>query len=196
MGLTTLAALSTGELIANARPTRRAEREMRRRQRQLSRCKRGSKRRRKVKARLAALHGKITRTRETHLHQVSASLAARFGVIAVEKLNVKGLAGGMLAREVHDVAWGRLIGMLRYKAAKAGAQLIEVDPNYTSQTCPDCGIVKRKELSERVHRCPCGCVLDRDVAAAKVILLRGGIAPGGRNALATAHGLGKMCEAA
>jgi putative transposase len=102
----------------------------------------------------------------------------------------------MLAREVHDVAWGRLIGMLRYKAAKAGAQLIEVDPNYTSQTCPDCGIVKRKELSERVHRCPCGCVLDRDVAAAKVILLRGGIAPGGRNALATAHGLGKMCEAA
>jgi putative transposase len=196
MGIATLAALSTGEMIANARPARRAEREMRRRQRQLSRCKRGSKRRRKVKARLAALHAEIARTRDTHLHQVSASLSARFAVIAVEKLNVKGLAGGMLASEVHDVAWGRLIQMLRYKAARAGGVVIEVDPAYTSQTCPECGIIKRKDLSERMHECPCGCVLDRDVAAAKVILHRAGIGPGDHNSLATVNGLGKMCEAA
>jgi putative transposase len=196
VGIATLAALSTGELIANARPARRAQREMRRRQRQLARCKRGSNRRRKVKARLASLHAKIARTRETHLHQVSASLASRFGLIAVEKLNIKGLAGGMLAKEVHDVAWGRLIGMLRYKAAKAGGAVIEVDPRYTSQICPDCGIIKRKELSERIHRCECGCVLDRDVAAAKVILLRVGIDPGDHNAVATRRGLRKICEAA
>jgi len=196
MGITTLAALSTGELIANPRPARRAEREMRRRQRQLSRCKRGSKGRRKVKARLASLHGCIARTRETHLNQISASLTARFGVIAVEKLNVKGLSGGMLAGEVRDVAWGRLIQMLRYKAARAGGAVIEVDPNYTSQTCPDCGVIKRKELSERIHRCDCGCVLDRDVAAARVILDRAGIRPGARNAGATRRAPGKMCEAA
>lgn len=196
MGITTMAALSTGEMIANARPSRRAEREMRRRQRQLARCKRGSNRRRKVKERLASLHGKIARTRETHLHQVSASLVSRFSVVAIEKLNVKGLAGGMLAREVHDVAWGRFIGMLRYKVAKTGSHLIEVDPRFTSQTCPDCGIIKRKELSERTHQCPCGCVLDRDIAAAKVILLRAGNRPGQRNALATVRADEKICEAA
>lgn len=196
MGIATLAALSTGELIANARPSRRAQREMRRRQRQLSRCKRGSGRRRKVRARLAALHAKIGRTRETHLHQVSASVAAGFGTIVIEKLNVKGLAASALAREVNDVAWGRLILMLRYKAARAGGEVIEVDPNYTSQICPDCGVIKKKELHQRVHRCECGCVLDRDVAAARVILDRAGIGPGGRNALAKVHGLGKMCEAA
>lgn len=196
MGIATLAALSTGELVANARPAKRAEREMRRRQRQLARCRRGSNRRRKVKARLAALHGKIVRTRETHLHQVSASLTARFGIIAVEKLNIKGLAGGMLASEVHDVAWGRLMQMLRYKAVKAGAQVIEVDPNYTSQTCPECGIIKRKELSQRIHRCGCGCVLDRDVAAARVILYRAGNGPRQPNAGATRRAVRKMCEAA
>jgi putative transposase len=196
VGLTTLAALSTGEMIANPRPARRAEREMRRRQRQLSRCKRGSKRRRKVKARLATMHAKIARTRETHLHQVSADLTRRFGVIAVEKLNIKGLASAMLAKEVHDVAWGRFNEMLRYKAAKAGSRLVEVDPRGTSQTCPDCGIIKRKELSQRIHRCECGCVLDRDVAAARVILHRAGNRPGALNTLATVCALGKICEAA
>ena len=157
------------------------EREMRIRQRQLARCRRGSKRRRKVKARLASLSAKIARARDTHLHQVTASLAARFKVIAVEKLNIKGLASGMLAKEVHDASWGRLIGMLRYKAARAGGEVIEVDPRYTSQICPECGIIKKKELSERVHSCPCGCVLDRDVAAAKVILHRAGNRPGAHN---------------
>jgi putative transposase len=196
VGITTLAALSTGEMIANARPAKRAEREMRRKQRALSRCKRGSKGRRKVKNHLASLHAKIARTREAHLHQVTASLTNRFGMIAVEKLNVKGLSAGMLAREVHDVAWGRFIGMLRYKVAKTGGKLIEVDPRYTSQTCPECGVIKRKELSERMHRCPCGCVLDRDVAAAKVILLRAGSRPGTLNVLDKAHAAEKICEAA
>ena len=58
------------------------------------------------------------------------------------------------------------------------------------------GTIKRKELSQRTHRCDCGCLLDRDVAAAKVILLRAGNRPEGRNALVKAHGPVKMCEAA
>lgn len=196
VGITTLAALSTGELVANTRPAKRAERELRRRQRHLARCKRGSNGRRKAKGRVASLHARIARVRDDHLHQVSASLARRFSRIAVEKLNVKGLAGGMLAREVHDVAWGRLVQMLRYKVAKTGGTVIEVDPRGTSRTCPECGVVKSKELSERVHRCPCGCVLNRDVAAAMVILARVGNDPGARNAGATRRAPVKMCKAA
>ena len=186
MGISTLAALSTGEMIANVRPGRRVQAEMRRRQRQLARCRRGSKRRRKAKDRLAALHGQIARTRNNYLHQISADLTRRFGLIAIEKLNIKGLARGMLAKEVHDVAWGRLIGMLHYKAAKAGGVVIEVDPRFTSQICPDCGTIEKKELSERVHNCSCGCVLDRDVAAAKVILHRAGNGPRVANPLSAA----------
>lgn len=197
MGITTLAALSTGELIANGRPARKSEREMRLRQRQVARCRRGSKRRRKVKAALNSLHARIVRTRETYLHQISASLARRFSLIAVEDLIIKGLAGGMLAKEVHDVSWGRLVEMLRYKAVRAGGEVIKVDPKYTSQTCPDCGVVKRKELSERVHSCPCGCVLDRDVAAARIILHRAGNRPGTHNvAECGKRAPRKICEAA
>jgi putative transposase len=40
-----------------------------------------------------------------------------------------------------------------------------------SQRCPCCRRVVREALSERVHRCTaCGCVEDRDVAAARVVL--------------------------
>lgn len=197
MGISTLAALSTKELIANIRPSRAAAKHTRIAQRALARCRRVSRRRRKVKARLGALHASIVRARETRLHQITADLTRRFGIIAVEKLNIKGLAGGILAKEVHDVAWGRLVQMLRYKAAKAGSKLIEVDPRFTSQTCPECGVIKKKELSERTHRCDCGCVLDRDVAAARVILYRAGIGPGLDNVAQWGErGAGKICETA
>ena len=178
VGLSTLAALSNGEMIANPRYRNEAQAEVRRRSRALARCKKGSKRRNKVKARLAKAHAMVANQRDTHLHQLSARLVREYDQIAVEKLNIKGLARSRLAGSVNDAAWGKLIQMLRYKAAKAGCEIIEVDPAYTSQTCPACFTVKKKELSERVHKCPCGCVLDRDVAAAKVILHRAVVGSG------------------
>ncbi len=172
MGISSLAALSNGDLIGNARPYLRAQKALRVKARALARCKRGSKRRRKVKEALANTHRAIRQARDTYLHQVSADIVSRFGLIAIEALNVKGLAKSALAMHVNDASWGKFTSFLRYKAERAGSRLIEVDPRYTSQTCPECGTVKPKGLSERVHQCDCGCVLDRDVAAAKVVLHR------------------------
>jgi putative transposase len=77
------------------------------------------------------------------------------------------------AREVHDASWGELIRQLKYKGEKAGVSVIEVKAAGTSQTCPQCGRVAKKTLKQCIYRCECGCVLDRDVAAAQVILHRG-----------------------
>ena len=93
-------------------------------------------------------------------------------MIAIEKLNVRGLARSALARSVNDAAWGQFIQILSDKAASAGRKVVKVDPRGTSQTCPECGVIEAKKLSERVHSCPCGFTTDRDVAAAQVILLR------------------------
>ena len=174
-GISTLAALSTGELISNPHHNRKAERETRRRARALARCIKGSQRRRKVRERLASWRATERRARDTYLHQVSAAVTRRFGIIAVENLNVRGLARGILARDVYDASWGKLISILAYKAERAGGQLVKVDPRHTSQTCPECGSIKPKTLAERVHSCPCGCEMDRDVAAAKMILLRAAV---------------------
>lgn len=171
-GLTSLVALSTGETVARPNWTKRAAKGLRFRQRALARCKRGSKRRNKARQRLARYNSTIAAKRRDMLHNLSSDLVTRFAGIAVEDLNIKGLAGGMLAREVNDAAWAQLISMIDYKAARAGSAFIKVDPRGTSQTCPDCGTIKPKALSERTHRCECGCVLDRDVAAAQIVHIR------------------------
>ena len=77
-------------------------------------------------------------------------------VIAIEDLNVKGLAAGMLAKSVRDAGWSSFFSMLSYKAEYAGRELVKVDPRGTSQTCV-CGTRVPKGLSDRWHKCPaCG----------------------------------------
>ena len=82
---------------------------------------------------------------------------------------------------MNDAAWGQFTSLLTEKAEHAARILVKVDPRGTSQTCPECGHVAVKTLSERTHRCACGCVLDRDVAAARVILHRAVVGPGTQN---------------
>jgi putative transposase len=179
LGLNSLIATSDGETVAAPRHARKAQKAQRRRQRALARCRRGSRRRLKAKARLAAGSARIARQRRDHLHKLSRSLVSRYWGIAFEDLNLTGLKRGMLARSVHDAAWSLLVQLLRYKAANAGAEVLMVDPRGTSQTCPECGTVKAKTLGVRVHACACGCVLDRDVAAARIVHQRAfGLGPG------------------
>jgi putative transposase len=66
------------------RAAKNAERRVRISQRSLARCKRASNRRKKVKQRLAKLHGKIANMRATHLHQVSAKLARENDMIRLK----------------------------------------------------------------------------------------------------------------
>lgn len=108
----------------------------------------------------------------------SRSLVNRYGLIAFENLNLAGLKRGMLARSVHDAAWSQLVNLTVYKAEGAGCTVALVDPRGTSQTCPGCGAIRAKRLSERRHTCDCGCDLDRDVAAAKIVLQRATRGPG------------------
>ena len=179
LGLTSLVALSNGETIERANITKRHAAQLRRRQRALARCKRGSNGRRKARAAITKLQAHIGASRRDALHKVSASIVARFGRIAIEDMTITGMTRSILAKSVYDAAWGTLTDMLAYKASRAGCELVKVDPRGTSQTCPECGTVKAKTLKERLHRCPCGCRLDRDVAAAMVVHFRAfGIWPG------------------
>jgi putative transposase len=131
---------------------------------------------------VARCHAAVARQRREHLHQASARLVRDYDAIVVEKLNVKGLAGGTLAKDVHDASWARFISMLRYKAEWAGARLIVVDPRNTSQDCSGCGMKVAKDLADRCHDCPhCGLSIDRDLNAARNILNRAGVGPGLRN---------------
>lgn len=173
LGLHHFVATSDGETIDNPRPLAKARIKLERAQRRVSSRKRGSKRRRKAVRLLAIQHERVANVRREHHIQTAKSLVKKYDTIYVEDLNIKGLARSFLAKSVNDAAWGDFLHWLRTKAEEAGRVVLEVDPRGTSQTCPDCGDVKPKPLSQRIHRCQCGLVCDRDVAAALVILERG-----------------------
>ena len=181
VGLDSFATLSDGSEIDNPRYYRKAETGLRRYQRMVARRKKGSNRRRKAVRFLQRAHIHVRNQRADFLHNVSRGLVNKYGAIAVEDLNVKGLAGGMLAKSVHDAGWSMFLFLLLYKAASAGRQVIKVDPRGTSQTCL-CGAHVSKTLADRWHKCPaCGLSAARDHVSAQVILQRAGTRPSGAN---------------
>ena len=156
-----------------------AKRQRRAYSRALARAKRGSTRRLTAKRRLARHSAATANRRRDFLHTLSRSLVDRDAVIALEDLGVDRLTRSMLAKVVRTAMWGQRRSVLKDKAANAGVRVEAVDPRGTSQTCPACGAVVAKTLADRTHRCDCGCVMDRDVAAATVILQRAhGMGPG------------------
>lgn len=172
VGLTSFATLSNGDKIDNPRWARMAEKRLRLAHRHLSRCIRGSRNRRKAVHRVRRIYDRIRMQRRNFCHRLSRRLVDNHPIIAVEDLNVKGLAASRLSKSVMDAGWSIFLNQLACKAANAGRKVIRVDPQYTSQICPNCREVRPKKLKERLHRCRCGCVLDRDVAASRVILAR------------------------
>jgi putative transposase len=174
LGIQHFATLSTGEHVPGPRAYRAAMRQLRVAQRRVSHRQKGSHRRRKARLLLVRQHERIRNLRHDQSHKLTRRLVADFGLIAVENLNVGGLARGPLAKDVTDQGWAAFLTMLEYKAAEAGTRLIRVPPRGTSQTCSGCGVFVPKLLSERIHRCPdCGLVIDRDTNAARNILRLG-----------------------
>ena len=170
VGISSFLATSDGDTVANPRCLETSQRAVARTQRKVSRRKRGSNRRRKAVALLARQHANVRNARKDFHHKTALSLIKRYDTIAVENLDIRGLARGMLSRSVHDAAWGSFLTILRAKAESAGREVIAVDPRGSSQQCSACHEVVRKDLRVRTHECPhCGLVLDRDVNAARNI---------------------------
>ncbi len=173
LGLKEFAVLSDGEAIHNPRHFRRGQEALARSQRVLARKTRGSNSRRRARTAVARQHERTRNQRLDFHRKLAADLCSRFDLIAHEDLNIKGLARGMLAKSVSDVAWGLFLQRLACKAESAGVHLVAVDPRNTTQACSQCGELVPKGLGDRIHSCGCGCVLDRDHNAALNVLARG-----------------------
>jgi putative transposase len=171
VGLTTFATLSDGVEIENPRYFKESQARLRKAQRKVARRKKGGNSRRKAVQLLQRAHAHIRNQRSDFHHKISQWIVANYGLIAVEDLNLKGLASGMLAKSVNDAGWGMFLDKIAYKAANAGRQFFRVNPNGTTQTCSGCGSHVPKDLSQRVHQCPtCNLTTGRDENAAINIL--------------------------
>jgi putative transposase len=115
-------------------------------------------------------HARVRHLRADAIHKLTTSIAARYGQVVIEDLNVAGLlCHRRLARHIADASFGLIRRQLAYKTTWHGSQLLLASRWYpSSKTCSGCGAVKAKlPLSARVFACAsCGLVLDRDHNAA------------------------------
>ncbi|QUS59899.1 RNA-guided endonuclease TnpB family protein [Synechocystis sp. PCC 7338] len=175
LGLEKFLATSTGELIERPRFFVDLQSKLKWLQRKLRNKKKGSANYRKIQAKIRKLHEHIHNVRREFHFLTAHKLCDAAGMLFAEDLNLKMTSRGMLAKHCLDAAWGSFLDILKWVSWKRGVYFAKVDPNGTSQTCPQCGAhTGKKELSERVHHCDeCGYVAARDVAAAQVVMQRG-----------------------
>jgi len=171
LGLEAFATLSDGTRIFHPGWYRKAERALKTTQRRVTRRKQGSHRRRKAVTLLAKAHQQVGRQRQDFHHKTALALVRENDTIYHEDLQVRNmLKNHHLAKSISDAGWSAFLGILSYKAACAGRQVIAVNPAFTSQLCSGCGGVVQKGLSVRWHACPdCGTSLHRDHNVAKNI---------------------------
>lgn len=177
-GIAVSLALSDGETF-HLPDMAALDRRKRRAQRTLSRRQRGSARRRKQLRRVAQLSAKIGRLRAHWQHDVSRSIAERFGTVVVEDLKIvnmsaRGRGKRGLNRSILNQGWGAFATKLAYKLEERGGALVKVNPAFSSQTCSDCGTVdSRSRESQASFACvACGFRANADHNAAIVILRR------------------------
>ena len=182
LGLKNLIALSNGTLINNPRWLEDNLLKLRCLQRHASRQTKNSHRQKQTFSRIASLHEQIANQRNDYLHKIANHLVREFDLVAIEDLSLSFMNHNRhLSRSSHDAGLGELRQFLEYKAEEAGVQVVAVNPRNTSQICSKCGRIVSKELSVRVHACPeCGLILDRDVNAARNILVLALQSPPGR----------------
>jgi putative transposase len=168
-------ATATGQVLAQlpaSRALRDRLRQVKHRQRAVSRTQKGSANRRKAVARLGRAHAAAAAVRADALHVFTARLARAHGVVMAEDLATANLmANRALAAAIGDQGWGELAHQLTYKTARSGGRCIVADRWFaSSKTCSACGAVRSKlTLAERTYWCgedSCGHVADRDVNAA------------------------------
>jgi len=180
IGLKDFAIVSNGKTYKNINKTARLkklEKQLIREQRCLSRKyenmqKGGSTQRaniQKQKLKVQKLHHKIDNIRTDYINKTIAEIVkTKPSYITIEDLNVKGMMKNQhLSKAVASQKFYEFRTKLQAKCNENGIELRVVDRWYpSSKTCHCCGTIKKDlKLSDRIFKCDCGYIEDRDFNA-------------------------------
>jgi len=181
LGLKDLAIVSNGKTYRNINKSaglKKLEKQLIREQRSLSRkyenLKKGKSTQRaniqKQKLKVQKLHHKMDNIRTDYINKTIAEIVkTKPSYITIEDLNVKGMMKNRcLSKAVASQKFYEFRTRLKAKCDENGIELRVADRFYpSSKTCHHCGSVRKNlKLSDRIYRCECGYVADRDLNAA------------------------------
>ena len=181
LGLKDLAIVSNGKTYRNINKSaglKKLEKQLIREQRSLSRkyenLKKGETTQRaniqKQRLKVQKLHHKMDNIRTDYINKTIAEIVkTKPSYITIEDLNVKGMMKNRcLSKAVASQKFYEFRTRLKAKCDENGIELRVADRFYpSSKTCHHCGSVRKNlKLSDRIYRCECGYVADRDLNAA------------------------------
>ena len=179
LGLKDLAIVSNGQTYKNINKSarlRKLEKQLRREQRGLSRkyenVKEGESTYRNIqkqKIKVQKLYHKINNIRTDYINKTIAEIVkTKPSYITIEDLNVSGMMKNRhLSKAVASQKFYEFRTRLKAKCHDNGIELRVVDRWYpSSRMCHCCGNIKKDlKLSDRIYRCDCGYIEDRDFKA-------------------------------
>ena len=181
LGLKDFAIISNGKTYRNINKSaglKKLEKQLIREQRSLSRkyenLKKGESTQRaniqKQKLKVQKLHHKMDNIRTDYINKTIAEIVkTKPSYITIEDLNVKGMMKNRcLSKAVASQKFYEVRKRLKAKCDEKGIELRVADRFYpSSKTCHHCGSIRKNlKLSDRIYRCECGYVADRDLNAA------------------------------
>ena len=181
LGLKDFAIISNGKTYRNINKSaglKKLEKQLIREQRSLSRkyenLKKGESTQRaniqKQKLKVQKLHHKMENIRTDYINKTIAEIVkTKPSYITIEDLNVKGMMKNRcLSKAVASQKFYEFRKRLKAKCDEKGIELRVADRFYpSSKTCHHCGSIRKNlKLSDRIYRCECGYVADRDLNAA------------------------------
>ena len=179
LGVKDMAVISNGKIYKNINKSARLkklEKQLRREQRCLSRkyenLKKGESTQRNIqkqRLKVQKLHHKIDNIRTDYINKTIAEIVkTKPSYITIEDLNVSGMMKNKhLSKAVASQKFYEFRIKLKDKCDDNGIELRVVDRWYpSSKICHCCGNIKKDlKLSDRIYRCKCGYVEDRDFNA-------------------------------
>ena len=179
LGLTDLVTGVTSDgmkiVLENPRHYKKAEKNIKKQQRRLSRKRKGSSSYAKQKKKLSKAHRRVKNVRDDYLHKFSYDVAVNSHDVTMENLDIDGLKQkSTYSNNITDASWATLVNMIRYKISGSLTQVDRYFPS--SKQCSQChNKIPQLPVSVRKWTCPtCSTLLDRDGNVAVNILVAGG----------------------
>ena len=118
---------------------------------------------------LLKLNHRLANIRQNYLHQSTTEIVkTKPSYIVLEDLNVKGMMKNRhLSKAIQQQCFGEFRRQIEYKSAWNNIPVIIADKFFpSSKLCSCCGNIKKDlKLSDRIYKCECGNVIDRDYQA-------------------------------
>ena len=181
LGIKDLAICSNGMIFKNINKTKRVKRlkkRLKRLQRQVSKKYEANKQGNKfiktnniikLEKQVKLLHRKLSNIRNNHIHQATNKIIKLKPYrVVMEDLNVSGMMKNKhLAKSIAEQCFYEFIRQMKYKCEFNRVEFIQADRYFpSSKLCSCCGKIKHDlKLKDRIYKCDCGNIIDRDLNA-------------------------------